>query len=70
VAAEDAMDTLVEAGLFDVALIDLRDDPDQRDCEWLVVATGRSRQHALAGAIDAVSNSLHALLKRHAHDHA
>jgi ribosomal silencing factor RsfS len=55
VAAEVVMDTLVEAGLFDVALIDLRGDTNQRDCEWLVVATGRSSQHALAGAIDAVS---------------
>jgi hypothetical protein len=54
VPAEKVMDTLVESGLFDVALIDVREDAQQRDCEWLVVATGRSRQHALAGATELV----------------
>ena len=41
-------DTLVDAGLLDVAIVTL-DTEAQRDCDRLVVATGHSRQHALAG---------------------
>jgi hypothetical protein len=49
-AKEDIADVLVDAGLLDVAIIDMTATVEQRDCDWLIVASGRSGQHAMAGA--------------------
>jgi hypothetical protein len=49
---EEIADTLVDAGLVDVALIAVPRE-EQRDCDTLVAATGHSRQHALAGVLHA-----------------
>ena len=55
------MTTLVDAGLQDVACIDMSEAEGQRDCDFLIAASGRSRQHALAGARNDTQHGLHCL---------
>lgn len=49
----DIADTLVDAGLLDVAIIDAR--LQEQDNDWLVLATGHSAQHARAGMLRTVA---------------
>jgi ribosomal silencing factor RsfS len=51
VAVDAVAAALSEAGLDDIAIIDTTTLQErQRDCDTLVLATGRTPQHALAGA--------------------
>lgn len=42
---------LVDAGMEDVLSLDMTALEAQRDCDALILATGRSPQHAFAGVI-------------------